>query len=173
MRPRLPLMRFSAVCPWNPCFYRTGLCWRGQTRWAARRHQRTAKGTLLFCALGLTNVRQKTWMRRAKLAVIRARLVQAQLAVHCQSNFRRILIFLPIIFPPADRAQLQGARRFERLISATRAAITDFDRSAHIGIDGRMGATDYELREPICRFHGFIVSFLATASEIPKMSRAC
>ena len=42
----------------------------------------TVKGTLLFRALGLTNVRQKTRMRRAKMRVIGARLVQAQLAVH-------------------------------------------------------------------------------------------
>src|SRR5208283_4522683 len=71
----------------NTCFYGTGLCWRGQTRWAARRHLRTVKGKLLFCALGLTNVRQETRMRRAKLGVIGARLVQAQLAVDGQPHF--------------------------------------------------------------------------------------
>ena len=107
-------------------------------------------------------------MRRAKLAVIRARLVQAQLAVHCQAHFRRVFVFLPVIFPPADRAQLQGTGRFERLISATRATIPDFDRSAHIGIDGRMGTADYELPKALCHFHGFFRSFWVWLTKFPK-----
>ena len=36
-----------------------------------------AKGTLLFCALGLTNVRKEARMRGTKLHKVGARLVQA------------------------------------------------------------------------------------------------
>jgi hypothetical protein len=112
-------------------------------------------------------------MRRSKIRVIGARLIQAQLAVHREAHFLGVLVFLPIVLPPANGAQLQGARRFQRLVSTTRATITDFDRSAHIGIDGRMGATDYELREPVRHFHGFLMPFLVAAHEIPKMSLSC
>jgi hypothetical protein len=85
-------------------------------------------------------------------------LIQAQLAVDRQAHFLGVLVFLTVILPPANWAQLEGARRFKGLISTTRAAITDFDCSTHIGIDGRMDATDYELRQAICSIHGFLRS---------------
>jgi hypothetical protein len=45
-----------------------------------------AEGTLLFCGLGLTNVREEARMRGAKFHIVGARLVQAQLAVHRQAD---------------------------------------------------------------------------------------
>jgi hypothetical protein len=93
-----------------------------------------AKGTLLFPGLGLTNVRQKSRMRRPKLGVIAARLVQAQLAVHREPDFGGVRIFLAVIFPPANRTKPQSAGRIERFVPATGTAIANFNRSAHTGI---------------------------------------
>jgi hypothetical protein len=110
-------------------------------------------------------------MRRTKLQVIRARLVQAQLAIHRQSNFRRVLVFLPVVFPPANGAQLQGARRFKRPISATRATITDFNSSAHVRTDARVAATDYKTPGAIRHRNGFfMMPFLPAVNAIPKIS---
>src|ERR1700677_3970959 len=51
-----------------------------------------------------------------------ARLVQAQLAVHCEANFRGVFVFLAVVFPPADGAQRKRADRLQRPVSATWAA---------------------------------------------------
>jgi hypothetical protein len=102
-----------------------------------------AKGTLPFCGLGLTNVREKARMRGAKLVVIGARLVQAELAVHRQSHLEGVLVLLAVILPPADRAQLQGSGRIERPVSAARTTKTGFGGDTHIRMDGKMPAKDY------------------------------
>jgi len=174
MRPRLPLKRFSAVWPGKSLLLWYGALLEGSNQRggpaAPKHHQRyvTILRTLLFCAAGFANVRQKTRMRGAELYVIGARLVQAQLAVHGQAHFGGVLIFLAVVFPPANRAQLQGARRFERLISATRATITNFNSSAHIEIDARIDATDYKIPGAICHLHGFLISFWPRLTRFSK-----
>jgi hypothetical protein len=98
-------------------------------------------------------------MRGPKLGVIGARLVQAKLAVHRQPDLGSVRIFLPVIFPPANRAKPQSAGRIKRFVPATRTAIADFNLSAHIRIDGGRNAADYETRQPIRQLHGFLMSF--------------
>jgi hypothetical protein len=59
-------------------------------------------------------------MSRAAVFKMRARLAQAQPAVDRQPNISRVVVFLPVILPPANRAQLQRFRRFQRSIPAAR-----------------------------------------------------
>ncbi len=70
-----------------------------------------AEGTLLLSDLGLTNVREKTGMGRAIQRVVLAGFIQAEGAVHGQPHLGGVAVLLAIVFPPADRAQSQGARR--------------------------------------------------------------
>ncbi len=170
MRPRLPLRRFGAVWPGESLSLWYGALLGGSNQRGSSEAGRTAKCTLLFCALGLTNIRQKPRMRRAKIRVIGARLVQAQLAVHRQAHFAGVRVFLAVILPPANRAQLQGPRRFQRLISTTGATITDFNRGAHTGIDGKMRSLDYGSPQAIRHLHGFLMSFWVISHKIPRMS---
>ena len=93
------------------------------------------------------------------------------MAIDRESDLRSIGVFLAIVFPPANGTQLQRVRRFERLVSATRATITNFNGSTHAGVDAGMDATDYKIRGAICHLHGFLMSFLAAANAIPKMIR--
>ena len=116
-----------------------------------------AKGTLPFCSLGLTNVREKARMRGAKLSIVDARLTQAELAVHRQADFAGILVFLSVVLPPADRAQLQCARHVERSVSTARAKVTNFDRYTHIGIDVKMTAKDYAMWDAFRHLHGLLI----------------
>jgi hypothetical protein len=64
----------------------------------------TAEGTLLFGDLRFTNVFEEAGMSRAELGVVGARLLQAELAVDREADFRRIAVFLAVVFPPADGA---------------------------------------------------------------------
>ena len=65
-------------------------------------------------------------MGRAAMSEVFAGFVEAQLAIHRQAHFGGVIVLLAVIPPPADRAQRQRFRRFQRLISATRAAKTIF-----------------------------------------------
>lgn len=87
-----------------------------------KKSKRTAGGTSLFGQLRLADVGQKTGMRRTNIKVVAAGLRQAELAVHRETYFRRIGVFLAVVLPPADRAQFQGIGRFKRLASATGTA---------------------------------------------------
>ncbi len=127
-----------------------------------------AEGTLLFCGLGLTNVREEARVRGAKLRIVGARLVQAQLAVHRQADVGGVLVFLAVILPPADGAQPQGAGRVEGFVSAAGATVADFDCSTHIGIDARMAPADYEARATIRDLHGLLMSFWPPMLRFPK-----
>jgi len=79
---------------------------------------------LQFRQLGFANIRQKAGMSRAAAGIALARLVQAQISIHCQAYFGGIRVFLAVVLPPADRAQSQRSRRFQRLVPATRTTKT-------------------------------------------------
>jgi len=112
----------------------------GSNQRAVSRRGRIAKGTLPFRSQGLTDVREEAGIGRAELGVMRARLIQTKLAVDGETHFPSVVIFLSVILPPADRAQLQGAGCFEGFISATGTTITDVDGRTHgemgVGITG-------------------------------------
>jgi hypothetical protein len=65
-------------------------------------------------------------MCRAAMRVVVAGFVEAELAVHGQAHFGGVFVLLAVVFPPADRAQRQGAGRLQRLVSAAWAAKTSF-----------------------------------------------
>jgi hypothetical protein len=98
---------------------------------------------LAFDGEGLADVREEAGMGGAEPAVVIPGLVQAELAVDRETHFRSVIIFLAVIFPPADRAQLQNAGRIEGPVSTTGAAITNLDSAAHTGIDGKIGGRVY------------------------------
>lgn len=79
-------------------------------------------------------------MRGAKLNKVRASLSQAELAVDGKTHIGGVIVFLPIVFPPADRAQLQCIGGFQRPISAARTTIASCDRiRLHVGWTGEHG----------------------------------
>jgi hypothetical protein len=57
---------------------------------------------------------------------IEACLFQALLPVHGQADFRRVGVFLAIVFPPANRAQAHGVWRLQRSESAAGTAESVF-----------------------------------------------
>jgi hypothetical protein len=63
--------------------------------------------------------------------VVFARFTQAEGAIHGEPHIAGIGVFLPIVLPPADRAQSQRAGVFERSESTTRAAKTSLHGFPH------------------------------------------
>jgi hypothetical protein len=94
-----------------------------------------AEGTLPFRGEGLTNVREKAGMGRAKLRVVHAGFIQAELAVDGEANFRGVIVLLAVIFPPANGTQLQGAGGIESLISTARTTKAHFHSRTHAEMD--------------------------------------
>ncbi len=82
-------------------------------------------------------------MCRAELGVVDSRFFEAQLAVNGEAHFGGIIVFLAVVFPPADRAKLECFGRFESLVSATGATEAHFDRRAHTRLDAKNGVRDY------------------------------
>jgi hypothetical protein len=80
---------------------------------------------------------------RAAPGVVGSRFFEAELAVDSEANFRGIVVFLVVIFPPADRAKLEGCGRFESLVSAAGAAIADFNGGTHNEMDGENEVRGY------------------------------
>ena len=91
-------------------------------------------------------------MRRAAVHVVLPGFIEAEGAVDGQAYIRGIFIFLAIVFPPANRAQSERVRRFQRLVSAARAAEPGLHQCSHTGIDGKKWARVYEMRGPIRMF---------------------
>ena len=58
-------------------------------------------------------------MRRAAPGIVLARVVQAQGSVYGVTHVARVSVLLAVVFPPANRAQSQGLRSFNRLKTAT------------------------------------------------------
>jgi hypothetical protein len=78
--------------------------------------------------LGRTHIGQKAEIGSATARIRRARFGKTQMPIHRQANFLRILVILPIVFPPAHRAQLHRVRRIKGSISAAGAAKTHLRR---------------------------------------------
>ena len=64
------------------------------------------------------------------------------MAVYGEADLAGIRVVLPIVFPPADRAQFHGRRRFERAIAAAEASKAD-GCQFHVEIDGSTRVKDY------------------------------
>jgi hypothetical protein len=66
-----------------------------------------AKSLLRYqlCRVRFANIGQKARVRCAALGKVYPGLAQAQRAVYGQPYFRGVVIFLAVIFPPADRTQ--------------------------------------------------------------------
>jgi hypothetical protein len=75
-------------------------------------------------------------MGRAAAQEVRAGLGQAQFAIHGQPGYGGILVVLPVVLPPADRAQLLRAGRFQRPVPAAKATETSLFGSPHERMDG-------------------------------------
>ena len=108
--------------------YGTGVSRAGQTGGRAVGGGRIDGDTLLFGRQRLANIGQETWMGRAELGVVHSRFFEAQLAVHGEAHFGGVMVFLAVVFPPADRAELECRRRFESLRSAARATVASCNR---------------------------------------------
>jgi len=82
-------------------------------------------------------------MRSAAFREEGAGLIKAQLTVNGETHLGGVIVFLAVIFPPADRTELKGAGCIEGFISATRATIANFDCGTHMRIDGKKCEGDY------------------------------
>jgi len=121
------------------------VCWQGQTGGPFLTAEAPEKALLhptdedlsvgapglLLSELGLANVGKESGMGRAALGEMRAGFGQAEGAVYRQPDFRRIFVLLPVVLPPANRAQGQRFRRLQRLISTAWAAITGLHANPH------------------------------------------
>ena len=85
-------------------------------------------------------------MGGANFGKVVAGLIEAELSVDGEADFRGVWVFLAVVFPPADRAQLERAGSFESFISTAGAAIAHYDGCTHTGIDGAWAGGDYEER---------------------------
>ena len=81
-------------------------------------------------------------MSRAAADEVRAGFVKAKGAIHRVANFVGVVVFLPIVFPPADGTERHRARSFQRFESAAWAAIALFECS-HLRMDENRGARVY------------------------------
>ena len=91
-------------------------------------------------------------MGSTELCVVGSRSVQAQLAVDSEANFRRIGVFLSVVFPPADRAELEGSGRFKSLVSAAWTAIASVQSCTPSGLTRKAGPDGLpEPRSMACR----------------------
>jgi len=95
-----------------------------------------AKDTLLLSVMGLTNVREEPGVGSAAMGIVLAGFIEAEGTVHRQADLAGIRVFLAVVFPPADGAQAEGVRRFQRFVPAARAAKLSLHQSLHVGIDG-------------------------------------
>lgn len=82
--------------------------------------------------LRLAHVGQKAGVRGAAGDVVQARFGEAEFAVDGEAHVGGVCIFLPVVFPPADRAEGHGIGGFEGAVATAGAAI----RVLHMRIDG-------------------------------------
>jgi hypothetical protein len=73
-------------------------------------------------------------MRGAALRIVHPCLGKTQLAVYGVVNVEGIVIFLSVVFPPANRAQCHCAWRVQRPVSAARASKANW-RDPHAEMD--------------------------------------
>ncbi len=94
--------------------------------------KRTVIGTLLFGVLGLAHVAEETGMGCAALGVVIAGLFEAELAIYGEADVAGVVVFLAIVFPPANGAKAERARSLQGFISTAGAAKAGSD-SVHRG----------------------------------------
>ncbi len=111
----------------------------GSSRWAfavrLNRYGSCAEVVLRFRDIGFTNVTQKAGMSRAATCVMLACLLQAQVAIDREPDILGVVVFLAVVFPPANRAECKGTRRIEGFETTARAAKTspcDALQSSHL-----------------------------------------
>lgn len=85
------------------------------------------------------------------MGVVGTRLFQADLTVDGEANFRGVVVFLAVVFPPADRAKRERFGRFQSFISTAGTAKADFDGGTHTEMDGKVVASDYLRSGRRCR----------------------
>ncbi len=84
-------------------------------------------------------------MSCAALSKVLAGFLEAELAIDGETDFGGVIVFLAVVFPPADRAQLQGAGRFQGLVSTARTTIAGCSRFRfHVDWTGRARARLHE-----------------------------
>jgi hypothetical protein len=110
-----------------------GFAGRGQTSGKAKKVVGIGKDTLLFGRLGFANIGQETRMGRAALGIVDSRFFEAELAVDGEAHFGSVIVFLAVIFPPADRAEVECFGYFKSLVSAARTTVTDVQGSSPNG----------------------------------------
>jgi len=93
----------------------------------------------------------------AALSKVLPCLIEAKLPVHRQADFRRILVLLTVVPPPAHRAQRQRAGCLERPVSA--AGATKAGENSLHQLDGR---TSGAARLPHCVLQAVSVRFLSS-----------
>jgi hypothetical protein len=69
--------------------------------------------------------------------VVASSFAEAELAVYGEPHVGSVVVFLAVIFPPADRAELQGSGGIEGPVSAARATEADIDLGTHKKMDGK------------------------------------
>jgi len=159
---RLPLRRIPAPCGRGNTFLMVrGFAGRVKPDGQVSGPEGIAKGTLLFgdpeigdpktriagslrrksefSPCWFANIRQKTRMGSAACGVVVAGFVQAQGSIHGEANVGGILIFLPVILPPAHRAQGQRRWRLQRPESAARATKTSLHHYSPFGLTANRG----------------------------------
>lgn len=70
------------------------------------------------------------------LGKVLAGFLEAELGVDGETDFGGVIVFLAVVFPPADRAQLQSTGCFQGSVSAAGTTIAHFDRRIHTRMDG-------------------------------------
>jgi len=96
-----------------------------------------SEGGSLFGELRLADVGQKARMRGAVFCVVGPGFLEAELAVDGEADFSSVFVFLTVVLPPADWAQLEGCRSVESLVSTTRTTEAHFYRSVHTKMDAK------------------------------------
>ena len=69
-------------------------------------------------SLRFANVGQETRMGGAALGEVYAGLGQAEVSVDGEAHFRGVEILLAVVFPPADGAESERIRGFQRPVAA-------------------------------------------------------
>lgn len=115
---------------------------KGQTGPKKALSGRTAKVTLLLRDVRLTNIGKKSAIGSTTAKIRCAGLGQAEMTIDRKANVSGIGIILSVVFPPADRTQFHGRRRFECTVATARATIANRSHW-HVEIDGKRSSEDY------------------------------
>jgi hypothetical protein len=123
-QPRAEIKHVCDSADGGTSLYGMSLWGQGQTDGAVNNSSGNYLGTLLFSVLGQANVLYEARMAGATLTEVLPSVVEAEVAIHRQTNLRGIVILLAVILPPADRAELHGRWRAQCTRTAAGAAVT-------------------------------------------------